>query len=56
LDFNADDEDVWINTELEQRRKQQEKDVAVIVSNYKHNTYLPSSLVKEIELLEKTDK
>ena len=56
LDFNPDDEDVWINTELEQRRKQQERDVKVIVSNYKHNTYLPSSLVKEIELLEKTDK
>lgn len=56
LDFNPDDEDVWINTELEQKRKQQEQDVNVIVSNYKHNTYLPSSLVKEIELLEHTDK
>jgi phage terminase large subunit len=56
LDFNPDDEDVWINTELEQKRKQQEKDVAVIVSNYKHNTYLSNALVKEIELLEVTDK
>ncbi len=56
LDFNPDDEDVWINTELEQKRKQQEQDVNVIVSNYKHNTYLPQSLVQEIELLEKTDK
>ena len=56
LDFNPDDEDVWINTELEQKRKQQEHDVNVIVSNYKHNTYLPQSLVQEIELLEKTDK
>jgi phage terminase large subunit len=56
LDFNPDDEDVWINTELEQKRKQQERDVNVIVSNYKHNTYLPQSLVQEIELLEKTDK
>ena len=56
LDFNPDDEDVWINTELEQKRKQQERDVNVIVSNYKHNTYLSQSLVQEIELLEKTDK
>jgi phage terminase large subunit len=56
LDFNPDDEDIWINTELEQKRKQQEQDVNVIVSNYKHNTYLSKSLVKEIELLEKTDK
>ena len=46
LDFNPDDEDVWINTELEQKRKQQEQDVSVIVSNYKHNTYLPAALVK----------
>ena len=28
----------------------------MIVSNYKDNTYLPESLVKEIELLERTDK
>jgi phage terminase large subunit len=31
------------------------KDVEVIVSTYKDNTFLPQSLIKEIEYLEKTD-
>lgn len=55
IDFNPDDENVWINTELEQKRQHEMKDVEVIVSTYKDNTFLPTSLIKEIEYLEKTD-
>lgn len=55
IDFNPDDENVWINTELEQKRAHDMKDVEVIVSTYKDNTFLPLSLIKEIEYLEKTD-
>lgn len=55
IDFNPDDEDVWINTELEQRRTLEKGDVETIVSTYKDNTFLPTSLVDEIEYLEKTD-
>lgn len=55
IDFNPDDENVWINTELEQKRQHEMKDVEVIVSTYKDNTFLPQSLIKEIEYLEKTD-
>lgn len=55
IDFNPDDEQIWINTELEQKRAVEMNDVDVIVSTYKDNTFLPSSLIKEIEYLEKTD-
>ena len=55
IDFNPDDENVWINTELEQKRFHDMKDVEVIVSTYKDNTFLPKSLIAEIEYLEKTD-
>lgn len=55
LDFNPDDENIWINTELEQKRKIEKGDVEVIVSNYKDNTFLPQSLVDEIEYLQQTD-
>lgn len=55
IDFNPDDENVWINTELEQKRQHDMHDVEVIVSTYKDNTFLPQSLIKEIEYLEKTD-
>ena len=55
LDFNPDDENVWINSELEQKRLIEKGDVEVIVSTYKDNTFLPRSLIEEIEYLEKTD-
>jgi phage terminase large subunit len=56
VDFNPDDEQVWINQELEIKRAKEVADVEVIVSNYKDNTFLPESLVKEIEYLQHTDK
>ncbi len=55
LDFNPDDEDIWINTELEKRRAADKGDVEVIVSNYRDNTFLSQSLIEEIEYLEDTD-
>lgn len=55
IDFNPDDENVWINSELEQKRAIEKQDVEVIVSTYKDNTFLPQSLIEEIEYLEKTD-
>lgn len=56
MDFNPDDEQIWINTELEQKRYHDNKDVEVIVSTYKDNTFLPTSQVQEIEYLQKTDE
>jgi len=55
LDFNPDDEDVWINTELEQRRSREEGDVEVIVSTFKDNPFLDASIRKEIERLSQRD-
>lgn len=55
IDFNPDDDDVWINTEIEQKRLFDRGDVDVIVSSYKDNTFLEPRLVEEIEYLEKTD-
>lgn len=55
IDFNPDDEDIWINTELEQKRTNDKGDVETIVSTYKDNTFLPDSLVDEIEYLQQTD-
>ena len=56
LDFNPDDEQIWINQELEIKRSNEVNDVEVIVSNYKNNSFLPKSLIKEIEYLQETDK
>jgi phage terminase large subunit len=55
IDFNPDDEDVWINTQLEKTRARDKGDVEVIVSTYKDNPMLPKQMVEEIEYLENTD-
>ncbi len=55
IDFNPDDEDIWINTELEQKRRINEGDVRVIVSTYKDNHFLTEWEVKEIERLKHAD-
>lgn len=55
IDFNPDDENIWINTELEQKRQYDKGDVDVIVSTYKDNTFLPQALIEEIEYLERND-
>lgn len=51
IDFNPDDENVWINTELEQKRAIDKWDVEIIISTYKDNTYLNKNIVEEIEYL-----
>lgn len=55
IDFNPDDADVWINTEIEQKRATEKRDVDVIVSNYTHNTFLSKRQINEIEYLKDTD-
>lgn len=49
IDFNPDDEEVWINTEIEKVRQEVKKDVEVIVSTYQDNTFLSAELKAEIE-------
>ncbi len=56
LDFNPDDPDIRINTELEQKRTQKRRDVKTIVSTYKDNAFLPQEMVDEIESLRGVDK
>lgn len=50
IDFNPDDEEVWINREIEEKRLPIQGDVDLIVSTYLDNSFLPSQLVYEIEL------
>lgn len=51
IDFNPDDEDIWINRELEERRAERKKDVSVFVSTYLDNPFLTDLEVKEIQNL-----
>lgn len=55
IDFNPDDTNCWINTELEQKRAQMEGDVQVITSTYIDNTFLDANTIREIEYLQKSD-
>jgi phage terminase large subunit len=55
LDFNPDIPDVWIRTELEQKRAAELGDVDVIVSTYKDNRYLTADEIREIEYLQRVD-
>lgn len=52
VDLNPADENVWVNTELEQSKR---KDIAVFKSSYLNNHFLPKSIVEEIERLRNTD-
>jgi phage terminase large subunit len=55
LDFNPDDETIWINKKIEQERYNTKQDVDVIVSTYKDNPYLDRITIEEIEYLQATD-
>lgn len=55
LDFNPDDEDIWINSELEHRRATDKGDVTVIISSYLDNPFLSAAQVEEIEYRRDTD-
>ena len=51
LDFNPDDEFIWINEELEQKRANEQNDVEVIKSSYLDNPFLNDKIIHEIEML-----
>ena len=55
IDFNPDDEDIWINTELEQKRMIIDGDVDLIVSTYRDNPFLSPEIAKELERLKDID-
>ena len=55
IDFNPDDEDIWINKEIEQNRKLTMKDVSVTVSTYKDNPFLSQEEIAEIEHIKDVD-
>ena len=55
IDFNPDDEDIWINTEIEQKRKLTKRDVLVTVSTYLDNPFLSPEEVDEIEHIKEVD-
>lgn len=55
LDWNPDDDEVWLNTEIEQKRMQKIWDVELIVSTFRDNWYLSDSIVKEILALKELD-
>lgn len=55
IDFNPDDEDVWINTELEQKRARNKGDVEVFVSTYRDNPFLTAEIIEEIEAFRDAD-
>lgn len=55
IDFNPDDEDIWINQELEIKRSARRGDINVIVSSYLDNPFLSDLEVEEIMDLEFVD-
>ena len=56
MDFNPDQEDIWIRTELEERRVAEKGDVEVIVSTWRDNiANLTDDQIEEILYLEKVD-
>jgi phage terminase large subunit len=56
VDFNPDDEQVWINVEIEQKRAAIKNDVELIVSNYIDNTFLDKETIAEIEYMKNNDE
>lgn len=55
VDFNPDDIDCWLNTELEQKRAVTEGDVDIVTSTYKDNPFLTDVERQEIESLKNVD-
>ena len=51
IDFNPSESNTWINTEIEQKRK----DFLLIQSSYRDNPFLRDEVVREIEYLRETD-
>jgi len=55
MDFNPDDEESWLNKEIEQKRCGKDGDCALIVSTYHDNPFLEDRVINEIERLEEID-
>ena len=55
IDFNPDVPDIWIRTELEDKRADEMRDVETIVSTYKDNPFLHPGERAEIEYLQRVD-
>lgn len=55
VDFNPDDDQVRIKTELEDKRAVMKGDVSVLVSTYKDNPFLSKEEVNEIENIKNVD-
>jgi len=55
LDWNPDDDEVWLNTDIEQKRAKEIWDVELIVSTFRDNGFLSDSIVWEILALKKLD-
>ncbi len=56
VDFNPDDIESWLNTELELKRAITKKDVDVVVSTYKDNPFLNEQEKQEIRDLKDVDE
>lgn len=52
IDFNPDDPETWIKTEIEDRRAAEIGDVDVVISTYKDNRFLSDEMVRSIESLQ----
>lgn len=55
LDFNPDDDTIWIKTELEDKRMPLFQDILLIKSTYKDNPFLSDREVNEIEIYKTLD-
>lgn len=55
FDWNPDDDEVWLNEEIEQKRATEIWDVDLIVSTFRDNAFLSDSIVKEILALKILD-
>lgn len=54
MDFNPDDDQMWINTQLEKKRARIKGDVEVIVCNYTQNPFLSKTKITDIEYLKES--
>lgn len=55
IDFNPDDEDHWVKTEIEDKRRIVKGDVDVDVSTYKDNPFLTKAEIESIEYYREVD-
>ncbi len=54
MDFNPDDDQIWINLQIEQKRARLKNDVEVVVCNYTHNPFLSKAKIEDIEYLKES--